>query len=545
MGPRRRWRLPAAGGQGAGRGQAARVALGTRALRVPTGSRHRAARRSPGDEQRAAGAVEDRPADPRGHGAQPATRRRFRQGCRLLGAGVLGARQRLFCSQRAARHAVAHRSAPAPGTENRAFRAGTRRLRDLHAARAARKPLHQALPAGQERQSRPRPALGVRTVGRLRFQSIRPDAGEGFPMTLLLGRADVERLLPASACIEAVEEAFRDHALGKVPAPGILGMHAAKGGFHVKAGFLGKHFAAKVNANFPGNTELPTIQGAVILFDAANGRPLAIMDSISITAIRTAAATAVAAKYLARAESETLLVCGCGGQAAAQLQALLCVRKPRRIVAYDTDAGRASGFSARFGGEVADDLVEAARASDIIVTCTTATRYFVTPGMIRPGAFIAAVGADSENKQEIDPALLAQAKVVTDLTEQAARIGDLHHAIEAGVMKATDVHAELGEVIAGRKKARESADEIIVFDSTGTGLQDVAAAIAVYRRALQEETGMKGTLPTFALAGAAALSAHAENFDMVKPGSLPAGWECGVTGKGTPRWTAEADRTAP
>jgi hypothetical protein len=112
-------------------------------------------------------------------------------------------------------------------------------------------------------------------------------------------------------------------------------------------------------------------------------------------------------------------------------------------------------------------------------------------------------------------------------------------------MAAADVHAELGEVIAGRKRARESADEIIVFDSTGTGLQDVAAAIAVYGRALQEETGMKGTLPTFALAGVAALSAHAENFDTVKPGSLPAGWECGVTGKGTPRWTVEADSAAP
>jgi alanine dehydrogenase len=364
-------------------------------------------------------------------------------------------------------------------------------------------------------------------------------------MTLLLGRADVERLLPASACTAAVEEAFRDHALGKVPAPGILGMHAANGGFHVKAGFLGGYFAAKVNANFPGNTELPTIQGAVILFDAANGRPLAIMDSISITAIRTAAATAVAAKYLAREECETMLVCGCGGQAAWQLKALLCVRKPRRIFAYDRDSRRARAFSTRFSAEVVDDLVEAARASDVVVTCTTATNYFITREMVRPGAFIAAVGADNENKQEIDPALLAQAKVVTDLTEQAARIGDLHHAIEAGVMTAADVHAELGEVIAGRKRARESADEIIVFDSTGTGLQDVAAAIAVYRSALQEETGMKGTLPTFALAGAAALSAHAENFDTVKPGSLPAGWECGVTGKGTPRWTVEADPTAP
>jgi len=366
-------------------------------------------------------------------------------------------------------------------------------------------------------------------------------------MTLLLGRADVERLLPAGACIEAVEDAFREHALGKVPAPGILGMHAAKGSFHVKAGFLGEYFAAKVNANFPSNTGLPTIQGAVILFDATDGRPLAIMDSISITALRTAAASAVAAKYLARQECETILVCGCGGQAAAQLEALRRVRTPRRILAYDRDQSRAAAFAARFGGTLAENLAEAARSSDIIVTCTTASRYFITRAMIRPGAFIAAVGADSERKQEIEPRLLAEAKVVTDLTEQAARIGDLHHAIEAGVMSATGVHAELGEVIAGRKRGRESADEIIVFDSTGTGLQDVAAAIAVYQNALHEETAMKGTLRRFALAGAAAVSAtaHGEGFDTAKPGSLPEGWECGVTGKGAPRWSVEADPTAP
>jgi alanine dehydrogenase len=370
-------------------------------------------------------------------------------------------------------------------------------------------------------------------------------AREALPMTLLLGRADVERLLPAGACIEAVEDAFRQLALGNVPAPGILGMHAAQGSFHVKAGFLGAYFAAKVNANFPGNTRLPTIQGAVILFDATNGRPLAIMDSISITAIRTAAATAVAAKYLAREECDALLVCGCGGQAASQLEALLRVRTPRRILSYDRDRGRAVAFAARFGGAMVEDLTEAVRSSDIVVTCTTANRYFITREMIRPGTFIAAVGADSERKQEIDPQLLAEAKVVTDLTEQAARIGDLHHAIEAGVMSATDVHAELGEVIAGSKSGRERPDEVIVFDSTGTGLQDVAAAAAVYETS--QEIAMKGALPTFALAGATALSAHAqaEGFDTAKPGSLPPGWECGVTGKGSPRWAVEPDSTAP
>ena len=366
-------------------------------------------------------------------------------------------------------------------------------------------------------------------------------------MTLLLGRADVERLLTADVCIGAVEDAFRQHALGNVPTPGILGMHAADGGFHVKAGFLGAYFAAKINANFPGNVGLPTIQGAVILFDSGNGRPLAILDSISITALRTAAASAVAAKHLARPECDTMLICGCGGQAASQLEALLRVRKPRRVFAYDREQGRARAFAARFDCVVVENLAEAARLSDIVVTCTTAERYFIAREMVRPGTFIAAVGADNEHKQEIDPRLLAHAKVVTDLTEQAARIGDLHHAIDAGLMSAAGVHAELGEVIVGRKPGRERADEIIVFDSTGTGLQDVAAAVAAYGKALEEEAAMKGKLQTFAIAGAAALSAHAqaEGFDQAKTGTLPPGWECGVTGKGTPRWSVETDSSAP
>jgi ornithine cyclodeaminase/alanine dehydrogenase-like protein (mu-crystallin family) len=110
--------------------------------------------------------------------------------------------------------------------------------------------------------------------------------------------------------------------------------------------------------------------------------------------------------------------------------------------------------------------------------------------MVRPGTFVAAVGADNEHKQEIDPQLMAQATVVTDLTEQACAIGDLHHAIDAGALSRADVHAELGEVVAGAKRGRSHEHEIIVFDSTGTGLQDVAAAAAVYRRALEQHTGI-------------------------------------------------------
>lgn len=323
---------------------------------------------------------------------------------------------------------------------------------------------------------------------------------------LLLSRADVERLLTPDVCIAAVEDAFRQHGQGKVPPPGILGMHGGEGSFHVKAGFLATdrpYFAAKLNANFPQNGPrhgLPTIQGAVMLSDAENGRPLAFMDSMAITALRTAAATAVAAKFLARQNNQTALICGCGGQAPAQLRALLRVRKPRRVLAYDQDQAKAVTFAGILGKELnfriepTGDLAAAAATSDIVITCTTSRKYFVTRAMIQPGTFVGAIGADDENKQEIEPSLMAEAMVVTDLTDQACAIGDLHHAIAAGAMTRERVHAELGEVVSGRKRGRQGEAEVFVFDSTGTGLQDVAAAVAAYRRALELKVGKEFTL---------------------------------------------------
>jgi alanine dehydrogenase len=320
--------------------------------------------------------------------------------------------------------------------------------------------------------------------------------------TVLLARADVQALLSPEACVDAVEDALRRLALGSVPPPAILGMHAAEGGFHVKAGLLAsdrEYFAAKVNANFPRNASrfgLPTIQGAVLLFDAGNGSLLAIMDSMAITALRTAAATAVAAKHLARASCPGALICGCGGQALEQLRALACVRKVERVFAYDVDSAKASAFAQAAGRATGlsvspvEDLKGAMRASDIVITCTTAKRFFVTPDMVRPGTFIAAVGADNEEEQEIAPELLERSKVVTDATEQAARIGDLHHAIVAGRMSVADVHAELADLVAGHRPGRQNDEEVTIFDSTGTGLQDVAAAIAVYRRAMHSGSGM-------------------------------------------------------
>ena len=151
--------------------------------------------------------------------------------------------------------------------------------------------------------------------------------------TLLLTRQDVRRLLSINECIDAVENAFRQHTLGRSISPGVLGSHAPGGGFHVKTAGLATDrrsvFAAKVNANFPGNPlrfGLPTIQGVIVLFDAIDGRPLCIFDSIEITSVRTAAASAVAARHLARQDASMVTVCGCGEQGRSQLRALCRVR---------------------------------------------------------------------------------------------------------------------------------------------------------------------------------------------------------------------------
>ncbi|HYC47978.1 MAG TPA: ornithine cyclodeaminase family protein [Burkholderiales bacterium] len=319
---------------------------------------------------------------------------------------------------------------------------------------------------------------------------------------LLLSRSTVERLLTPDECIDAVETAFRQHALGTVASPGVLGMHVPGGGFHVKAASLTldrPYFAAKLNANFPQNSaraNLPTIQGVVALCDAENGTPLAVMDSMALTALRTAAATAVAAKYLAREGSRTLLICGCGAQAAAQLRALLRVRPFARVLVYDLDAKKAQDFAAAAREEALEaspvqDLAPAVAASDVVITCTTAQRYFIERKMVKPGTFVAGVGADNEHKQELDPLLLAASIVVADSLDQAATIGDLHHAIDAKIMSRDDVHAELGQVIAGLRRGRSSDDQTIVFDSTGTALQDVAAAAVVYRRAVEDADAVR------------------------------------------------------
>lgn len=299
----------------------------------------------------------------------------------------------------------------------------------------------------------------------------------------------------------AVEHAFKLYGEGKTQPPGILGVHAHDGVFHIKAGVMDldrSYFAAKINANFPGNPKqvgLPTIQGVVVLCDGQNGYLLALMDSIEITIQRTGAATGIAAKYLARSNSKTATICGCGNQGRISLGALTKVLPIEKVWAYDVDQEAVQQFANALAEELSidiepvTDLRTAVRQSDICATCTPSQQYFVKEDFVAPGTFIAAVGADNPEKQELEPALLSRSKVVVDLLEQCATIGELHHALDAGAVTRDDVYGELSEVIAGIKPGRTCADEIIIFDSTGMALQDVVTAAAVYEKAVRERVG--------------------------------------------------------
>jgi len=316
-----------------------------------------------------------------------------------------------------------------------------------------------------------------------------PRGGSG-DRPLWLGAEELRRALAPARCLAALEEAFR--APDAARAHRALAWDVADGVFHVKASALTVPravFVAKINANFPGNPArgLPTIQGVAALFDAAEGRLLALLDSPELTALRTAAATALAARYLARRDATRLLVCGCGRQARAQVAALLGVLPIARAALYDLVPERA----ARLADDLARELglatsvvpspAAAARASDVIVTCTTARSPILGEDDVAPGTFVAAVGADHPEKQELAPRLVARARLFVDSEEQAAECGELHHALAAGAATSDSIAGRLDQLVRGERPGRRDACEITLFDSTGIALEDAAAALAAWQ----------------------------------------------------------------
>jgi ornithine cyclodeaminase/alanine dehydrogenase-like protein (mu-crystallin family) len=321
----------------------------------------------------------------------------------------------------------------------------------------------------------------------------------------VLAHADVERVLDLPACIDAVEDALRA-AAGARAQSAILGLHARDGGLHGKAAYLeetddenaASWIVAKLNSNFPHNPRrhgLPTIQGLVALFDGRCGRLLALMDSGALTVLRTAAATGVAARYLARRDASSVTIIGCGAQALAQIRAVAAVRPIRRVVTIDAVPVAADRLATRIRADLG--IAATARVgprgapheTDIVITCTPSTTPFLGTRDVLPGTFVAAVGTDNDEKSEIEPELMCTAVVVVDSLAQASTIGDLHHAIAAGVMTPADVRGELGALLAGSSPIAWDPRRVVIFDSTGVAVEDVAAAVLAFRRAKDAGVG--------------------------------------------------------
>lgn len=317
-------------------------------------------------------------------------------------------------------------------------------------------------------------------------------------MTLLLSKSDIKKLITLEEAIPAIEQAFLAYSSNEIQLCPLIHADVAGGEFHIKAGGYKKgYFTTKINGGFFSNASsqnLPNILGLIVLNITSNGFPLAVLESSVITSIRTAAATAVAAKYLADPQSSIATICGCGNQAYWQLKAIKEVIPSIKVVhVYSRDYEKSRRFAEESLEKLkiavlpTDDLQVALNSSQICITCTSSKKYIIEKSMLPQNIFIAAIGADSPDKQELDPLIFKDARVVVDIKEQCASVGDLHHALKLNYVDQSKI-TELGDIVLNGLR-KEDHKGVIIFDSTGTAMQDTSLARIIYEKALKEDAG--------------------------------------------------------
>jgi alanine dehydrogenase len=292
---------------------------------------------------------------------------------------------------------------------------------------------------------------------------------------------DVEAAVSPKRAVDVVRDAFVAYARGEWSMPSKVYVPAYPAGDFRAMPALGGGFALlKWVTSFPGNPELglPTVTGLVLVSDASNGMPVAVLDAGAVTALRTGAAAVLAAEALGRADAETASVIGAGVNGRAAAATFLA--RGRAVSIWDVDLDRAEAAAVELGAEVAESR-EAALGSDLVVTVTPGHEILFEEGSLQPGQHASLMGADGPGKAEIAVEELARVRVFCDDWEQASHNGDLVHAVEAGVVSRADV-TQLGDVLAGAAAGRRSSDEVTVFDSTGLAIQDLAIGIEVVNR---------------------------------------------------------------
>jgi len=312
---------------------------------------------------------------------------------------------------------------------------------------------------------------------------------------LVLSKKDLEQILTMRSTIDAVEDAFKGLALGEASMPQLLLMDAPRynGSWGIKAGILNNQnvIGLKLGCGYfdnPRRYNLPSIMGVVVVADLTNGVPLAVMDGLLITAYRTGAVAGVAARHLARKDSEVAAIFGAGAQGRTQLMALNDVLKLKEVRVYDIIPELSEKYAKEMAGKLGldvkpvDGVSEALRGADVVSTATPSKVPYIKTEWVEPGTHMTTVGSDEGTKQELDTSIYGKAKVVVDNREAA---------LLKKYLKPQQIHAELGEVVAGLKPGRADSEEITIMDSTGLGIQDVAAASAAYRLAKEKGIGTR------------------------------------------------------
>ena len=320
--------------------------------------------------------------------------------------------------------------------------------------------------------------------------------------TLLLNVKDVEKIIIESDIISTVEEGYIAYNRGKINQPDIVSIDIPEknGELDIKSCYneLNNYITVKMASGFYDNGikfNLPTMLGVITLIDGDTGAPLCIMDGSLITGVRTAAAGAISAKLLSRENSKTVAVFGAGTQARLQIYALKKIRDIEVVQVYSEKVEELEKYKIDIEKNTNLKVVlcstpkEALNKADIVITTTPSKNYYIDSSYIEKGMHIIAVGADMAGKNELDPKIFKNAKIINDSIRQCTSRGETRNAIISGMIKESDIHAEIGQLLEGQKALRESEEEITIFDTTGMGVQDNVVAAKIYEVAKLRNIG--------------------------------------------------------
>lgn len=307
---------------------------------------------------------------------------------------------------------------------------------------------------------------------------------------VVLDEDQAKKLVNMAEVIEAVEGGFKEYSEGeaKMPPKIYLSLPEFNGDFRAMPAKVSGYAGVKWVNVHPDNKEkgIPTVMAKIILSDPETGENLACIEGTYLTNYRTGAAGGIAAKYLAREDSDILGLVGLGEQAKTQLTAVAEVFDLQKVLIYDIDKQAVKDFKNYCGDfNFEETSLEGVMSADIVSTTTPVRKPIIKKEWVSPGTHINAIGADAKGKQEVDSQLLVkdEVKIIVDDIEQTTHSGEINVAYNEGIIGESDVYANLPDVVAGKKPGRESRDDITIFDSTGLAIQDVATARIVYERA--------------------------------------------------------------